>query len=1260
MADYELTITVIGRDQTGPLAGATTSLGRIGEVAMGILTSQVFNRIGEGVSAMGRMAISGATDFETGMNLVQTNTGATGAQFESLKQLARDLGGDLTLPATSAGDAAEAMLELSKAGFDVNDIMTGTRGALELAAAGNLSNARAAEIAANALNAFGLEGSKATEVANLLAAADLGSSVSVNQVADAFQMASAVFSEFQGPVVGAENAMTDLTASIMVLGNAGIKGSDAGTSLKQMLMQLTGPSDKAKDAMRALYLATTDTSISQDLLTTAISGAKAPREEAVAQIEKLTGQTGQMGDIAFDASGKMRPLEEIVRLTAQATAGMTDEQRDYAIATIFGADATRAILALMRSMGPEARTAGLGFADMKTKLDNHNAAADLAATRMRGLGGAFQQVRSQLETSLLSLTEPMLPFLTSMVQEVAQTIPRVEAGIRDLVSRVRLALAAFQEGNAEGGLGTGAFGLLRTIGLDETTAGYAAGIISQVGSVIQTGMGVIQAAMQVVGPIALGVFTVLATGSQMALPHVLILGNSVGQLLTLAFQTLAPYAQQAGQILQNLAPIAGGLLVTAISGLNSAVQFLIQNWQTVTQIAAVVGVALGAGALVSGILAAASTVGTLIAAGQGLILVITSAGSVVGVVGPIIGAAIAALGGPITLVIAAVAALGVAWSTNLFGIRDVTSQAWTAIQGFFSGGIAAVQARMSAWWAQQTADWTAATAVWSSTASGWWTSVQTTWTSVTTALGGRMSAWWTEQQTGWTTATAQWKAGIDAFWAGAQATWNTTTATIRTTWNTWAANLSAAWDTWHTGISTAVSTWWTGVQTTWATTQAAVRTAWDTWSANLRAAWDTWHTGVQTATSTWWTALQTAWATTTASIRSAWDTWSANLRAAWDSWHTAVRTAVSTWWSALQTAWATATTAIRSAWDTWSANLRAAWETWQGLLSVATGVFWSGVTLAWSVATTAIRNAWNTWSTALRTAWSSWLDTIWGRTESWWSAVLEMWRSWQDTVRGAWDSWSSSLRSAWFGWLDSIWGRVSDWWSSVLEMWRSWQNEVRGAVESWFNGVVVLFEYNLWRVVAKIWDFRDAAFNVFAGWANAVLEKVRSMLRSMIDAVSDAVNRIIDLINSIPGLPDIGGGGGGGGEGGGDLGGDSGGGGESGFATGGVVPATAKYLLHAGEVVLNPDQQASVLANLAAAGAQMALSAVEATMGKLLATEGAGSQGNALATPLVMQPQTQITVIDQKKAVTITQSLTAQPEVVSQVGQSVYAMGTLY
>ncbi len=150
-----------------------------------------------------KAAISSAMDFETNMNLLQATSGATAKQMGTLQDKAIALGNDMTLPGTSASDAAAAMLELSKAGLSVKDTMGASKGVLQLSAAANIDNARAAEIAANALNSFGLSGDKAMMVADQLAATANSSSVEVTDVADSFKMASAVFASFQGPVVGA-------------------------------------------------------------------------------------------------------------------------------------------------------------------------------------------------------------------------------------------------------------------------------------------------------------------------------------------------------------------------------------------------------------------------------------------------------------------------------------------------------------------------------------------------------------------------------------------------------------------------------------------------------------------------------------------------------------------------------------------------------------------------------------------------------------------------------------------------------------------------------------------------------------------------------------------------------------------------------------------------------------------------------------------------------------------------------------------------
>ncbi len=342
------------------------------------------------LAAIGKGALDAAIDYERGMNLLQAVTGASAEEMGALATRAKELGADLTLPATSASDAAEAMLELAKSGLSVNDILAASKGVLQLSAAGNLSNAQAAEIASNALNAFQLSGDKATMMADLLAAAANASSIEVKDAADSFKMAAAVFSAFQGPAVGAENAVVDLTTAIGVLGNMGIKGSDAGTSLKQMLLQLTGPSSKAKGQMIA-----------------------------------LAQSIGETGDIAYTADGRMRSLREIVSLTARATANMSDEQRNLALTEIFGADATRAIVALMRSMSEEARANGSDFDTLRQKVTQQGAAADLAGARMKGLGGALEALKSQLETTFLNLAEPLLEPLTQIVQAVAGVVSKV-------------------------------------------------------------------------------------------------------------------------------------------------------------------------------------------------------------------------------------------------------------------------------------------------------------------------------------------------------------------------------------------------------------------------------------------------------------------------------------------------------------------------------------------------------------------------------------------------------------------------------------------------------------------------------------------------------------------------------------------------------------------------------------------------------------------------------------------------------------------
>jgi TP901 family phage tail tape measure protein len=363
------------------VSGRLSSFGAQAGMVGGLLTAGITLPL----VGVAKTALSTAIDYQSALNMMQAVSGATDAQMAQVAATATALGADMSLPATSAADAALAMTELAKAGLSVEQSMAAAQGVLQLAAAGGLSEAQAAEIAANALNAFGLSGEKATDVADLLAAAANASSADVGDLADALKMSSSVFAAAGMP-------LEELVAAIGQMANAGIKGSDAGTSLKQMLLSLQAPSDKARQLM------------------------------------------ADLGITIYDTQGQMLPLPQIIDQFSTRLAGLSQEQRNAALATIFGSDAVRAANIVLMA-GADAH------AQMLQAVTRQGAAADLATARMKGLGGAIEGLKSQIETVLLSAAQPFLGTLEGWVRGLADLVPRI-AAIDPALRTAALAFAA--------------------------------------------------------------------------------------------------------------------------------------------------------------------------------------------------------------------------------------------------------------------------------------------------------------------------------------------------------------------------------------------------------------------------------------------------------------------------------------------------------------------------------------------------------------------------------------------------------------------------------------------------------------------------------------------------------------------------------------------------------------------------------------------------------------------------------------------------
>jgi TP901 family phage tail tape measure protein len=231
--------------------------------------------------AFGATSIKTAGDFEAAMNRVAGITRATGVEFQQLENLAKELGATTQF---SASQAADAMGFLAMAGFDTNQIMEALPGTLELAAAGSLDLARAADIASNVLTGYGLQAEEVGRVNDVLALASISANTNVEQLGNAFK--------FVAPVASAMGVtIEESAAAIGIMSDAGIQGEMAGTALRNILAELAKESD-------TLGVSVYDT-----------NGVMLPLADILAQLESRGFTTAEsMGEFGMRAGPALQAL----------------------------------------------------------------------------------------------------------------------------------------------------------------------------------------------------------------------------------------------------------------------------------------------------------------------------------------------------------------------------------------------------------------------------------------------------------------------------------------------------------------------------------------------------------------------------------------------------------------------------------------------------------------------------------------------------------------------------------------------------------------------------------------------------------------------------------------------------------------------------------------------------------------------------------------------------------------------------------------
>jgi TP901 family phage tail tape measure protein len=299
-------------------------------------------------------AIKSAADFEQQMSRFQAATHASGQNMDLLREKALQLGRDSAYGAT---EVAKAFAELAYAGASTKEIIQGLGDAtVYLAAAGEIPLADASRTLINTMRQFNIPAKDAVNIANELARAANASTIDVTDLTTSLRYA--------GPVAAALHIpFRQVAETLAILGNEGIRGSTAGTSLRGILIALTPTSQKAADTMRELGLITAD-------------GANQ----------------------FFTAAGKIKSMSEIAQILQDHTKNLTDEQKKQAFTTIFQRRAMASALALADG--------GAAAYDKLAKSQQYNTTAqEIMRKKLDNLNGSLKILKSSLETFAITIGE---------------------------------------------------------------------------------------------------------------------------------------------------------------------------------------------------------------------------------------------------------------------------------------------------------------------------------------------------------------------------------------------------------------------------------------------------------------------------------------------------------------------------------------------------------------------------------------------------------------------------------------------------------------------------------------------------------------------------------------------------------------------------------------------------------------------------------------------------------------------------------------
>lgn len=324
---------------------------------------------GAAATAVWQMALKPAADFEQQISAVGAISGASADDIAKLSAKAKELGASTSF---SASEVAKAMEYTSMAGWSTQQTMEGLPGILNLAAASGEELAGVSDIVTDALTAMNMSAGQSGELANIMAAASSNANTNVAMLGESFKYCAST--------VGAmKYSAEDASLALGLMANAGIKGSQSGTTLRTALVNLAKPS------------------------------------------KEMSTYMDRYGISLKDSAGNMKSLREVMVDLRKNLGGLATDEQAAAAAAIFGKESMAGMLSIINASDEDFNKLAKAI---DSSQENGGAAAQMAQKRLQGLKGQLTLLKSAIEGVQIAVGEALLPALTETAQQIAPVVQK--------------------------------------------------------------------------------------------------------------------------------------------------------------------------------------------------------------------------------------------------------------------------------------------------------------------------------------------------------------------------------------------------------------------------------------------------------------------------------------------------------------------------------------------------------------------------------------------------------------------------------------------------------------------------------------------------------------------------------------------------------------------------------------------------------------------------------------------------------------------